>query len=248
MENKTIRGTEATVSTVFFVIMLMTINLLLPANVTGSMPVEKTLTGCVIKGQFFSVTIDSRTNRPVKAYQIRMGQDLDLAAYEGKTVSMTGDLLPGDRFILKRGVRPVVIKGACDNDSISVIRKEFVMEYRVSAYQAAKKMNFAEALILANRALDLDKTLCGTYIDRAHIHYLKGDFASGAADIKWVREGRCADRQDLNFLLLEEIGITLEKAGRKTDAIEIYSMGLDSCRSDMCKETMDRGMKRAMVK
>ncbi len=109
MENKTIRRTEATVATVFFVIILMTINLMLPAKATGSMPVEKTLTGCVIKGQFYSITMDSRTNRPVKAYPIRIGQDLDLAAYEGKTVSMTGALLPGDRFILERGARPAVI-------------------------------------------------------------------------------------------------------------------------------------------
>ncbi len=237
---------EALTSTALFIILCLAFPLLIPSNATGSMPVEKTLTGCVIGGRFFSISFDSQTGRPVKAYPVRIGQNINLASYEGKTISMDGSLLPGDRFILKEGSSmPVVIKEACEGDNLSVIRKEFIMEYRVAGYQAAKKKNFDEALKLVNWAMDMDKTLCGTYIDRAQIYYLKGDFSAGGADVKIVKDGACVDPQGLNYLILEEMGATLEKSGKKDDAIELYKMGLRSCRSEMCRETMNKNIKKA---
>ena len=142
----------------------------------------------------------------------------------------------------------VVVKETCDGDDRAVIQKEFIMSYRVAGYKAAQKKDFDEALRLVNQALDMDPTLCGTYIDRALIYNLKGDFAAGAADIKRVKEGACVDPQGLNFLILEEIGATLEKAGKKSDAIELYRMGLDSCQSDSCREAMDKSIRKATGK
>ena len=70
----------------------------------------------------------------------------------------------------------------------------------------------------------------------------------GAADIKRVKDGMCVDPQGLNFLMLEELGATFEKAGKKSDAIDLYYMGLNSCDSDMCREAMEKSLRRAMGK
>jgi hypothetical protein len=233
---------------IYFLIIFLGIPFFIPTTVTGSMPVEKTLTGCVIEGRFFSVSFDFQTSKPVKAYPIRIWQNLDLASYEGNAVSMVGSLLPGDRFVLKEGGKPVIVKEKCESDNLAVIRKEFIMEYRAAGYKAAMQKNFDEALILVNRALDMDKTLCGTYIDRAQIYYLKGDFSSGETDVKTVKDGACIDPQGLNYLVLEEMGTNLVKSGKKAAAIELYKMGLGSCRSDMCRETMNKDILKAAGK
>jgi tetratricopeptide (TPR) repeat protein len=245
MEKYFICRLKTITSTALFIILCLAVPLLIPSNATGSMPVEKTLTGCVIGNRFFSISFDSQTGKPVKAYPMRIGQNIDLASYEKKTISVDGSLLPGDRFILKQGNMPVIIKETCEGDNLGVIRKEFIMEYRVAAYQAAKKKNFDEALKLVNWALDMDKNLCGTYISRAQIYYLKGDFAAGSADVRIVKDGACVDSQGLNYLILEEMGATLEKSGKKDDAVELYKMGLLSCQSEMCRETMNKNMRKA---
>lgn len=233
---------------VFFLIIFPAISFFIPATATGSMPVKKTLTGCVVGGRFFSISLDFQTNKPVKAYPMRIEKNLDLALYEGKTLSMDGFLLPGDRFVLMEGGVPEVVNEKCESDNLAVIRKEFIMEYRIAGYMAAKKKDFDEALRLVNWALGMDKTLCGTYIDRAHIYYLKGDFASGEADVRTVRNGACTDPQGLNYLMLEEMGAILEKTGKNTDAVELYKMGLDSCRSDMCRDTLNKNIRKATGK
>lgn len=237
-------GGAGKLSVALFVVLFIAAPFLTPNFAMGSMPVKRTLTGCVVGGKFFSVSVDQRTNKPVKAYPIRLEQSPDLAPYEGKKLSMSGSLLPGDRFIFKEGSL-VVVKETCDGDDRVVIQKEFIMSYRVAGYMAATKKNFDEALRLVNWAFDMDINLCGTYIDRARIYYLKGDFVSGAADVKRVKEGACVDPQGLNFLVLEEMGATLEKTGKKSDAIELYRMGLDSCQSDLCREAMDKSIQKA---
>jgi hypothetical protein len=237
-------GGAGKISVVVLVVLFAAAPFLMPRLAMGSAPVKRTLTGCVVDGRFFSVSVDRRTNKPVKAYPMRVEQGPDLAPYEGKKLSMSGSLLPGDRFILEKGGL-VVVEETCDGDDRAVIQKEFIMSYRVAGYKAAQKKDFDEALRLVNQALDMDTNLCGTYIDRALIYNLKGDFAAGAADIKRVKEGACADPQDLNFLIMREIGATLEKAGKKSDAIELYRMGLDSCQSDLCRERMDESLQTA---
>lgn len=232
----------------FLFILVQAVPLLTPAKAEGSMPVRKTLTGCVVGGRFFSVTRDAQTGKTVKAYPIRIEQNLDIASYEGKTISVTGSLLPGDHFILNKGGAPVVTKQTCGKDNLNVIKKELIMGYRVAGYQAAKEKNFDEALKSVNRALHMDLTLCGTYVDRALIYYLKGDFTSGAADIKMVKHGKCTDPQGLNYLIMEEIGTILENSGKKADAINLYKMGIKACQSEMCRQTMNKALRKASGK
>jgi tetratricopeptide (TPR) repeat protein len=235
------------VRAVVLITLFVAISMLAPRWAMASAPVKKTLDGCVAGGTFYSIALDARTGKPVKAYPMRIEGGPDLASYEGKKLSMSGLLYPGDRFLLDKGSRALE-KGTCGADERAVIQKELIMAYRVAGYKAAQKKEFDEALRLANVALAMDTNLCGTYIDRALTYNLKGDFAAGAADIKRVTDGACVDPQGLNFLMLDELGATLEKAGKKSDAIDLYYMGLHSCESDMCREAMETSLRRAMGK
>jgi hypothetical protein len=236
-------GGAGKLSVALFVVLLIATPFLTPDFALGSAPVKRTLTGCVVDGKFFSASVDRRTNKPVKAYPMRVEKGPDLGPYEGKKLSMSGFLFPGDRFVLEGSI--VVVKQTCDGDDRVVIQKEFIMAYRVAGYKAAQKKDFDEALRAVNQALDMDASLCGSYIDRALIYYLKGDFAAGAADVKRVKEGACVDPQGLNYLMLEEMGTILEKAGKKSEAVDLYRMGLDSCQSDMCRQKMDKSIQAA---
>ena len=230
-----------------FVAFVAALSVLAPRWAVGSAPVQKTLNGCVAGGTFYSISLDVRTGKPAKAYPMRIEGGPDLASYEGKKLSVSGLLYPGDRFVLNKGSRAIE-RGTCEGDEVGVIRKELILSYRIAGYKAAQKKEFDEALRLANVALAMDTNLCGTYIDRALTYNLKGDFADGAADIKRVTDGACVDPQGLNFLMLDELGATLEKAGKKSDAIDLYYMGLHSCESDMCREAMETSLRRAMGK
>lgn len=222
---------------------LLVLSLVIPPVAFGSRPVQKTIRGCVVGGQLFDIVSDG-TNKPVKAFPIRVQDGLDWTVYEGKTISLEGYLLPGDRFVVKKGAGPVVVNERCDSGDREVIQKEFIMGYRVAGYRAAKAGDFDGGLRWTNKALDMDRTLCGTYLDRANIHFLKGDTASGLADIKTIRDGGCADPKGLNFLVIEEIGAILEKAGKKSEALKLYRLGLDSCNSDMCRNAMENAIHR----
>lgn len=58
-------------------------------------PVPRVIEGCVRNGVFTST--DSYVIRP----QRRMGEPFDLSAFEGRSATLDGDLLPGDLMILK---------------------------------------------------------------------------------------------------------------------------------------------------
>ena len=69
-----------------------------PAAASGPVPAE--ITGCVTQGRL----IGGRT--PGARYVIRPernGQPLDLRRYEGRRLRFTGNLLPGDRYIVEKG-------------------------------------------------------------------------------------------------------------------------------------------------
>jgi len=74
------------------------------APVVASKPVPKTITGCVFNGSF--VSSDGYEIRPRNAD----GRELDLRPFEGHQVTISGDLLPGDAFILKK---PPADSGPC---------------------------------------------------------------------------------------------------------------------------------------
>lgn len=215
-----------------------------PPSASGSQPVPRTIKGCVIEAQVFDIWLDEKTNKPIKAYWINVEGGRDFTPYEGKTISLDGYLLPGDHFAVKKGAVPVVIKDTCDPDDRKIIEKEIIMRYRIAGYRAARKGDFDEGLRWTNKALDMDRTLCGTYLDRANIHYLKGDSISGSADIKTIRDKACVDPKGLNFLVIEEIGAILEKTGKKSEAKRLYRLGLDSCDSDICRKSMKNAMQK----
>ena len=69
-----------------------------PAWASG--PVPATITGCVLQGALIG------GRQPGARYVIRpmrAGQPLDLSRYEGQRLRFTGQLLPGDRYIVETG-------------------------------------------------------------------------------------------------------------------------------------------------
>jgi hypothetical protein len=86
----------------FGVATLAGLTTLLPA--VASQPVPKTIVGCVFNGGF--VSSDGYDIRPMDAN----GKDVDLRRFEGHQVTIRGDLLPGDAFILKK---PPADSGPC---------------------------------------------------------------------------------------------------------------------------------------
>lgn len=75
------------------------------AGVSASEPVRRTIAGCVSDGRF--VSSDGYVIRPTDATG---RHDLDLARWEGRRLSLTGDLLPGDQLRLRR---PPKVLGRC---------------------------------------------------------------------------------------------------------------------------------------
>ena len=75
---------------------------LLPGDLSASAPVKVAITGCVTGGVLVSEKTDFGTHISQGKYRIKAlapgGAPLDLAAHEGKLISVTGQLLPGDRF------------------------------------------------------------------------------------------------------------------------------------------------------
>lgn len=70
----------------------------------ASEPVPRVIEGCVNGGVFTSS--DGYVIRP----QLRIGELVDLARFEGRAIILDGDLLPGDLMILKK---PPQDKGPC---------------------------------------------------------------------------------------------------------------------------------------
>ncbi len=202
----------------------------------SSRPVQKTLTGCVLGGQFYSIYVDQNTGKPSQAYQIHFRSKPDLSAFEGKTVTFEGWLSPGDTFSLREGARPAIISPVCSNDSRKVILRRFLIGYVVAAHKAARKNDFNEALRLMGKALEIDSTDCQTYIDRAYVYYLQGDSDSGDRDIRLVMTRGCQDPYRLNFLTMDDVAKVLLRQGRGTEATELYGFALDTCTSDICRE------------
>jgi hypothetical protein len=90
----------------------------------ASRPVPRTITGCVIGGQLYSIhkgVSEATGKRSPMVYPISV-QDLDLRPYEGKTIQIQGNLLPGDRFFAFPETLRVL--GPCDKESKRTIREQ----------------------------------------------------------------------------------------------------------------------------
>ena len=88
----------------------------------ASRPVSKNLTGCVIRGTFYSVQegFSGDPKGSLVVYRITV-RDMNLAPYEGKKIQLKGSLLPGDRFTPEQGSLRVL--GPCDKASRKAIEK-----------------------------------------------------------------------------------------------------------------------------
>ncbi|HTZ39988.1 MAG TPA: hypothetical protein VMB77_07525 [Syntrophales bacterium] len=75
---------------------------LLAADLCASAPVKVNITGCVTGGVLISERTDFGTHTSEGKSRINTlapgGAPLDLAAHEGKRISIAGQILPGDRF------------------------------------------------------------------------------------------------------------------------------------------------------
>lgn len=89
------------IATALFAVFMIAAGLV-PAN--ASKPVPRTIAGCVFNGSFISS--DGYHIRPRYAD----GREVDLRPFEGHALKISGDLLPGDAFILKGRPRN---QGAC---------------------------------------------------------------------------------------------------------------------------------------
>jgi hypothetical protein len=69
------------------------------APASASKPVPTTIVGCVFGGTFTSS--DGYDIHPRSAD----GKAIDLRPFEGHTVTISGDLLPGDAFVIKKKPR-----------------------------------------------------------------------------------------------------------------------------------------------
>jgi hypothetical protein len=90
----------------------------------ASLPVPKTLTGCVIDGSFYSVddeVSEATGKRSSVVYRITV-REMDLTPYEGKKIRVQGHLLPGDRFTPDPSSLRVL--GPCDKASRKAIREK----------------------------------------------------------------------------------------------------------------------------
>lgn len=81
----------------------------------ASEPVRVVITGCVQKGIIVSESTDFGTHQSLGTYRIRpmtsQGQALDLGRHEGRRISISGQLLPGDSFYADES--SIVDQGPC---------------------------------------------------------------------------------------------------------------------------------------
>lgn len=76
-----------------------------PSMLSASLPVRVVNVACVQEGVLVTESTDSVTHVGTGTYRIRPrylhGDDLELTEFEGRRISISGDLLPGD-FLCRR--------------------------------------------------------------------------------------------------------------------------------------------------
>jgi hypothetical protein len=210
------------------------------APARASKPIEKALVGCVLDGKFYS--IDGR------AYPISTSAALDLKPYEGKGVSITGWLSPGDRFDVDEGVKPVVRQAKCPDSSVRLVKREKVIRLRADADYAMNAGDFDKAVALVEQAVAMVAPAdCDTYVDRAHVYTRKGDLETARKDVAVVKAGKCIiDKgKRMNPLLLQDLGNALRDKGDKPTAITVFQLGLGACDGDWCRGDLEKGLAAA---
>lgn len=87
----------------------------------SSKPVYRSITGCVINGELYSLRAGNRAagQSSITVYPLEV-RGLSLKRYEGQKVRVGGYLLPGDRF--DANPKTLRIIGPCDKRSRNAIR------------------------------------------------------------------------------------------------------------------------------
>jgi hypothetical protein len=207
---------------------------------TASKPIKRTLDGCVVDGTFYSVS-------DAHAYRISPG-NVDLKPLEGKAVSMTGWLSPGDRFELEKGASPTVVAATCPADKLRPIHREKVVRLRVDASYAADAGDLAGAEKKMAAAIALmTPPDCDTLTDRAHLMAKKGDLAAAGKDIAAIKAKKACvvDKPTMNPLLLKDLGKTLVGKGDKKLAVQAFEIALANCDGDWCRPDISKELEAA---
>ena len=227
------------------VVLAILLALIAPSFIAeATLPVERTLTGCVIENTFYSVYSGKDSS---KAYRISLSQPVDLKPYEGKSVSMNGWLSPGDRFSIKDKTAIQVVSNTCDVRSRKTIGTEYAVNYRVQAGEMARQGKFDESLAIIDKAFKIDSSDCDTYTDRAVIYCMKNDFNAVAKDVTVIKTGVCVNPAKANYLLLEDLAKCLEGKGRKGEALKVYRLAYDACigrGAYLCEQPLAKHIKR----
>jgi len=208
--------------------------LLLSVPAFASKPVERTLTGCVLGGAFYST-------EDTVAYRLSP-RGVDLAPLEGKAVKLRGWLSPGDAFALADGGAPEVLAPSCGERERHLILREQTIRLRVDAGKAAKGGDFAVAVRLIEQAMTLDPPPeCDTFTDRATIFAMKGDLDGAVKDVGTLTSRTC--RGDTpNPLLLQDLARAL-RAKRKQAARDVLQLALRVCDGDWCRPSIEKDLK-----
>jgi hypothetical protein len=110
--------------TAIYLLITLGMTLTLPLPSPASRPVFRTVVGCVVHGTLYSI----RKQPPqytgphqIIAYPLRI-QNLNLAPYEGKKISLGGYLSPGDRF--QPDPKTLKVLGPCDRNSRGAISEQ----------------------------------------------------------------------------------------------------------------------------
>lgn len=90
------------------------------ASSWASRPVERTVVGCVMNGNLYSIRQGGSADAGPVAYLLRV-EGLDLDPYEGRTVRVRGMLSPGDRF--RANPRTLRVMGRCGEAQKRAIRQ-----------------------------------------------------------------------------------------------------------------------------
>jgi len=223
---------------------ILVVLMLFPVIAEATRPVQKTLTGCVVDNTLYSVYLGENASR---AWRIKVSPPVDLKPYEGKPVSVTGWLSPGDRFSIKDGTAIQVTGDTCDARSRKAIGREYALNYRLQAGAAAKQGNFDEALATIDKAFKIDGSDCDTFTDRATIYCMKNDLTAAVKDLSVIKTASCADPKKSNYLLLEDLAKCLEGKGRRGEALDAYRLARDACigrGSPTCEQPLTDHIKR----
>jgi regulator of sirC expression with transglutaminase-like and TPR domain len=171
---------------------------------------------------------------------------IELFPLEGRTVRMTGWILPGNNFKPKGDSE--VVQSTCAAHLVPAIRRDIVIDHRIRGQQAARMRDYKEAYRLFGLAVILDPADCDTYVDRAYVHASRGDRASADTDLAVLEKSECSNPHQANHLLLQDVGKVFEQQGWRDGALTIYRTALAVCEkrdySDLCRDGILENIRR----